>query len=208
MVTMGFISDTDKQRIAEAIREVENKTSGELVTVIAREADDYYYIPTLWAAMSALFLPAVVIILDLQHTHFDSYGAQVLLFAVATLLFRFPGIKYRLIPTAVKKQRAARLAREQFLLNNLHHTEGRNGIMLFVSQAEHYVEIIADKAINDVVAPGTWDRVVSEFVGRVKEGKVAEGFISAIHACGDHLEQHFPISDDDKNELPNHLIEI
>lgn len=203
---MDFISESDKQRIAEAIKAVESKTSGELVTVIAREADDYYYIPTLWAAMTALLLPAVVILLELQHTHLDSYGAQVSLFILATLLFRIPAIKYRLIPATVKKQRAARLAREQFLLNNLHHTEGRTGVMLFVSQAEHYVEIIADKGINDKVSQDTWGGAVSEFVKHVKSGHTAEGFVRTIEICGDQLVQHFPVSEHDRNELPDHLI--
>ena len=205
---MAFLSDSDKQRIAEAIRQVESKTSGELVTVVAREADDYYYIPTLWAAMTALLLPALVTVLGLQHTLLDSYGAQVSLFVVATLLFRIPVLKYRLIPKAIKRQRAARLAREQFLLQNLHHTEERTGVMLFVSVAEHYVEVLADKGINEVVPGGTWDWVVADFVARVKQGQVADGFINAVDACGEQLIHHFPVQAGDRNELPNHLIEI
>ena len=134
---MAMLSDADKARIAETIRKVESKTSGELVTVIAREADDYYYIPTLWAALAALALPALVIVTGLQNTLLDSYGAQVSLFLLMTLVFRLPAIKYRLIPTVVKRERAARLAHEQFLVNNLHHTADRSGVMLFVSQAEH-----------------------------------------------------------------------
>lgn len=205
---MAFLSDSDKQRIAEAIREVESRTSGELVTVVARKADDYYYIPTLWAAMTALLFPAVVTVFELHHTLLDSYGAQISLFLIATLLFRIPGLKHRLIPKAVKQRRAAQLAREQFLLQNLHHTEGRTGVLLFVSAAEHYVEILADKGINDAVPNGTWDWAVAEFVARVKEGKVADGFVNAVQACGEQLEHHFPIQSGDRNELPNHLIEI
>jgi putative membrane protein len=205
---MAFLSDSDKLRIAEAIRKLETKTSGEIVTVIAREADDYYYIPTLWAALSALLWPALVTLSGLQHPLLESYGAQVTLFVIAGLLFRIPALKYRLIPRAVKRQRAARLAREQFLLQNLHHTEGRTGVLLFVSEAEHYVEVIADKGINAAVPAGTWDWVVADFVGQVKAGNIADGFVRAIEGIGKHLVDHFPIAEGDRNELPNHLIEI
>lgn len=205
---MAFLSDSDKLRIDEAIRQVEAKTSGEIVTVIARESDDYYYIPTLWAAFTALLLPALVTVFELQHTLLDSYGAQISLFLVATLLFRIPALKYRVIPQAVKHQRAARLAREQFLLQNLHHTEGRTGVLLFVSVAEHYVEVIADKGINAAVPNGTWDWVVADFVAQVKAGNIADGFVRAIEGIGSHLVEHFPVAEGDKNELPNHLIEI
>lgn len=205
---MAFLSDTDKLRIVEAIRQVEAKSAGELVTVVAREADDYYYIPTLWAAMSALLLPAIITVLGLEGSLLDSYGAQISVFLVATLLFRIPALKYAVVPRAVKRHRAMRLAREQFLLQNLHHTEGRTGVMLFVSVAEHYVEVLADKGINDAVPAGTWDWVVADFVAKVKEGRVADGFVSAVEASGEHLVHHFPVQEGDRNELPNHLIEI
>lgn len=205
---MAFISDNDKLAIAEAIRQVEVKTQGEIVTVIAREADDYYYIPTLWAALCGLFLPALVTVSGMQQTLLDNYGAQVVTFILALVLFRIPAIKYRVIPKGVKRQRAARLAREQFLLQNLHHTEGRTGVLLFVSVAEHYVEVIADRGINAVVPAGTWDWVVADFLAKVKAGKVADGFISAIHGIGGHLVAHFPAEVDNPNELPNHLIEL
>lgn len=205
---MGFISDSDKARIAAAISAVEAKTSGELVTVIAREADDYYYIPTLWAALVALALPALVGLLQLPYPLLGSYQAQVVLFIAAALLFRIPALKYLLIPKAVKRQRAAYLARVQFLQQNLHHTEGRTGVLLFVSLAEHYVEVIADKGINEVVPTGTWEQVVAGFVAQVKAGRIADGFIGAIEGCGTQLVGHFPVAEGDRNELPNHLIEI
>lgn len=205
---MEFLSDYDKRRIIEAIRQVEAKSRGEIVTVIAREADDYYYIPTLWAALCALFLPALAYATGLEGTLLGSYGAQVAVFLAALLLFRIPALKYRVIPRAVKRQRAARLAREQFLLQNLHHTEGRTGVLLFVAVAEHHVEVIADRGINDVVAAGTWDWVVAEFVAMVKAGRVADGFVRAIEGIGNHLIAHFPADEERHNELPDHLIEL
>lgn len=205
---MTFLSENDRLRISEAIRRVEEKTDGEIVTVIARTADDYYYIPTLWAALCALFLPALVIAGGLQQTLLGSYGAQVVVFLLASVLFRIPAIKYRVIPKAVKRQRAARLAREQFLLRSLHHTEGRTGVLLFVSVAEHYVEVIADRGINATVSAGTWDWVVADFLARVKAGDVADGFIRAIEGIGSHLIEHFPARGENPNELPDRLIEL
>lgn len=205
---MAFLNANDKQRIAEAIRQAEAKTEGEIVTVIAQEADDYYYIPTLWAALCALFLPAVVTVSGMQQTLLDNYGAQVVAFILALVLFRLPAFKYRVIPKSVKRQRAARLAREQFLLQNLHHTEGRTGVLLFVSVAEQYVEVIADRGINAVVPAGTWDWVVADFLAKIKAGKVEEGFVSAIEGIGGHLTAHYPAEVDNPNELPNHLIEL
>ena len=129
-------------------------------------------------------------------------------FVVLALLFRWPPLMMRLIPKAVKHRRASRVAHQQFFEQNLHHTKDRTGVMLFVSVAEHYVEIIADKGINDVVEDGVWDKVIADFVQHVKARQVAEGFVTAVAACGKILAEHFPATHDNPNELPNHLIEI
>ena len=68
--------------------------------------------------------------------------------------------------------------------------------------------IIADQGINDVVAPDAWQSIVTGFIGRVRKRQVAEGFLTAIAACGELLAAHFPATDDNRNELPNRLVEL
>ena len=205
---MTFLNDSDKKRIAEAIRDAEAGTGGELVTVIARASDDYLYIPLLWAALIALLLPGLLMLLPLEIDYGTIYEIQVIGFFALALLFRWPLLMMRLIPKAVKHRRASRVAHQQFFEQNLHHTRERTGVMLFVSVAEHYVEIIADKGINDVVEEGVWDKVIADFVQHVKARQVAEGFLAAVAACGRILAEHFPATHDNPDELPNHLVEI
>ena len=203
-----FLTEQEKHKISDAIREAESRTSGEIVTVIARAADDYFYIPTLWAGLLALLTPSVLLILPVEIDYTLIYAIQVLVFVFATMLFRWSPLKLALIPRPIKHRRASRLAYEQFILQGLHQTRDRNGLLLFVSVAERYVEIIADQGINDRVQKDTWNSIVGEFVGHVKQRKIADGFITAIQQSGDVLQQHFPVEPIDKNELPNHLIEL
>ena len=205
---MSFLSDNDKQRIAEAIELAERNTRGEFVTVIAQASDDYLFIPTLWAALIALLLPGLIQFGDWPWLSAYSYELQVATFFICALLFRWRPIKRLLIPRSVKFRRAHRLAQEQFFQQNLHNTNERTGVLLFVSITEHYVEIIADKGINDVVNPDVWSVIVTDFIGQVKADQVATGFMLAVKACGEVLTEHFPGSDENKNELSNHLIEI
>ncbi|MEE8176871.1 MAG: TPM domain-containing protein [Acidobacteriota bacterium] len=205
---MTFLSEADKQRITEAIREAERKTSGELVTVIAHAADAYLYIPMLWASLAALTLPAVIWLLPVNLPFPLLYSFQLATFLGLALLFRWTPLKMRLIPKAVKRRRAGRLAWEQFFAQNLHLTRQRTGVLLFVSVAERYVEILADKGINDKVKQDAWDDIVADFIKRVKAGEITEGFLSAIGACGELLAESFPRPEGDVDELPNRLIEI
>src|SRR2546428_14068956 len=52
-----MISQADKERIADAIRAAETKTSGEIFCVIARHASDYRLGPLARAAAVALAVP-------------------------------------------------------------------------------------------------------------------------------------------------------
>jgi len=203
---MNTISQQDADGIRDAIRQVEGKTSGELVTVIARQSDDYRYIPVLWAALVALLMPGLTMLAGTPWLHEHFYFVQMISFLVCVLLFSLRPIKIRLIPRHIRHRRAHLHAVEQFVRNNLPATSQRNGLLLFVSAAERYVEIIADKGINDKVEAGTWDSIVRNFTAKVHSGEVGPGFVEAVQACGDILEMHFPIQPGDKNELPDHLV--
>lgn len=205
---MAYLTDSEKQQVAAAITAVERKTQGELVTVITRCSDDYRYIPLFWAALLALLVPGVLSVFENPLPGDMAYLAQICTFLGAAVLFNWLPLKMRLIPADVKSLRAHRLAREQFFLQNLHRTRERTGVLLFVSVAERHVEIIADQGINDVVATQAWQSIVNGFIEQVRKRQVAEGFLTAIAACGELLADHFPATDDNRNELPDRLVEL
>ncbi len=205
---MSFLSDTELQEIASAIEAAERKTDGELVTVIARAADPYSYIPVLWPALIALALPAPLLLAWPSMAAEHVYAAQIGLFIVLEILLLIPAAKVAVVPRSVKHRRARRLAREQFIEQGLHRTRDRTGVLVFVSIAERYVEIIADAGINDKVPTDSWDKMVGAFVADVRAGRVADGFLAVVSAAGDLLAEHFPRTEEPKNELPNRVVEI
>ena len=205
---MSFLSTAEKDRIAEAIRRAETATSGEIVTVIARSSDAYLFIPLLWASVAALTVPVIALSIDPWMSPVILYVIQLLVFAALALVFRWAPVKMRLVPRGVKRRRAGRLAREQFLVQGLHRTEGRGGVLLFVSVAERHVEVLADSGIDEKAPPGTWDSVVGALIGRVRQGRVGDGFVEAVDTLGALLAEHFPAPAGGRNELPNHLVEI
>ena len=203
-----LLTEADKTTVSEAIKHAERRSSAELVTVIAAASDDYWFIPSLWASLLALTVPAIILLIGTWMDAITLFSIQIGVFLVLVTVFRIPTLKHTLVPKTIKHLRASRTAREQFFLQGLQNTEGRTGILLFVSVAEHYVEVIADKGINDVVPDGTWEKVVGDFISKVKAGQHTQGFIAAIEDCGKVMQKHFPADNDNPNELPNHLIEL
>jgi putative membrane protein len=208
MVAMVKLTENDRARIADAIRAAESRTTGEIVAVVAGASDRYYFIPTLWAAAAGLLVAPLVWLAGLAWGVPEVSVAQLAVFMALYPLLRWRPVCMAVVPGAVKRMRAARLAREQFFARDLHLTEGRTGILIFVSVAEHYVEILADTGIDAKVDSAVWQGAVDGFVTAVKAGRVADGFVATIGACGAVLAEHFPSQGRNPDELPNRLYEM
>ncbi len=202
---MTLLNKDEQKQVAAAIAAVERETDAELVTVLARRADDYSYIPRLWAAVLALVLPGVVNYFGNWLSAHNLLLVQWACFIVLSLLFRSPPLLTRMIPRSVRQWRASGLARRQFLEQNLHHTVGETGMLIFVSEAEHYVEILVDRGISSRIPDATWQEIIDAFTDHVKAGRTLQGFLECIEACGRHLKQHVPATHG-RNELSDHLV--
>lgn len=200
-----MLEGQQRRKVAEAIKEVESRTDAEVVTVLAREADSYLYISTLWAAFLSLLLAPLVQFLPWWLDYREAFTLQWLLFIVLAVLFRWRPLTMRLVPKKVKYWRAANLARRQFLEQELHSTRGRLGLLIFVAEAEHYVEILADRGLAERITDESWSEIVENFIREIKRGKTGEAFVHCVEKCGELLQETAPVSEI-KNELPNHLI--
>jgi len=202
-----MISQIDRERIADAIRAAEAKTSGEIFCVIARHASDYRLMPLAWAAAVALVVPAPLIYLTLWPASVI-YVVQLIVFIAAALGLSLPEIRFHIVPRRTQHERAHLQAMQQFFAHGLHHTQNRTGVLIFASVAERYAEIVADAGINEKVTPHVWDQAVAALVAGIKQGRATDGFVAAIEQCGAVLAEHFPPGALNRDELPDKLVEI
>ncbi|GAB2881846.1 TPM domain-containing protein [Microbulbifer echini] len=202
-----MLNNSYQRQVAEAIKEVESHTDAELVAIVAREADNYLYISTLWAAFFTLLLSPLIEFLPWWINFQQAFLLQWILFIALALLFRWRPITMRLVPKKIKYWRAANLARRQFLEQELHSTQDRLGLLIFVCEAEHYVEILADRGLAQQVTNDHWQVIIEAFIHEIKRGKAGEALLQCIAQCGDLLKEAAP-SSSVKDELPNHLILI
>lgn len=205
---MKILNEAEKQQVSDAIKRAEVKTHGEIVTVIARASGNYYYYPTLWAAVLAILSPVVLLAFPWTPDMPGIVELQLFVFTLLAITLRWRPIKRRLVPHDQQRIYCARRAHEQFLIQKLHRTHEHAGVLLYVSLDERRVELLADTGIHARVADGTWDKIVRDFTARVKDDRVCEGFVEAINAVGAELTRHFPANGAHPNELPDRLIEI
>jgi putative membrane protein len=228
------LTDADRDRIAAAVAEAETKTSGEIFCVMAKKVGEYREASFAWAAVFALALPFAGVAFGLtpdklplpflgadwkaaQSSGIDgavtnaliAYAlTQAVLFVVLLLFFLLPPVRRFLTPKALKRERVRRAALEQFFAKALHLSEGRTGVLIFASEAERMVEIVADEDIHEKAGEDQWEGAAQRLVAGIKAGKVADGYVDAIKHVGHVLAQHFPANGPNPNQLPDRLIEI
>ena len=202
---MTLVTKAEADQIAAAISAAEQKTSGEIVAMITAESASYYYAPVLWAALAALVMPWPLIHWTWWRIQ-DIYLLQIAVFFALAVLLNWRRLRFALVPRSVKSARAHRRAVEQFLAQNMHTTAGRTGVLIFVSVAERYAEIIADAGIHKLVPETEWTAIVNKLTADIGDDKAGDGFVAAIESVGHRLAEHFPPGSGPTNQLPNHLI--
>lgn len=198
------ISIQDREHISAAIRKVETTTSGEIVCVLAQSSVDAKALPIFVAAVVALGVPWLLVALTAMPV-LRILLVQSLLFAALTALLCLPAVRVALVPRAARRAVAHRVAMEQFAIRGLAHKDGHTGILIFVSLAERYARIIPDEDIAARVPQAAWQRAVDALVTQMRNGRVADGFITAIEICGSMLAAHFPRTESSVDNLPNRI---
>jgi len=218
---MTALNAIEHEKLKQAIQELEKDVLGELVVVVAKSSDSYRFIPTLWAALIALVLPGIYL---LSQWFFDGgwtdsasetdlstvYFVQVTVFFGLFMAFQWPPIQRLIIPSAIFRQRASRLAHEQFLVQRLHHTTERCGALVFISLLEHHVEIMVDQGLAKYVDNTYWAGTISRMSPLLRRGDIASACDQAIVSMSEAMHTHCPRGSNTPkdNELADHIIEL
>ena len=210
-------TEADLHRIKAAVKEAENKISGEIVPVFVERSGFYstavYRGALVMATISFVFMILIdrYVITDVSSTLY--YDPVFIFFVVvlggllgALLPVVFEQVKRVLIGQKLMDECTRQRAENAFLEEEVFNTRHRTGIMIFISFFEHEVIVMADRGISKVVDQKEWDKIVSELVQNIRAGKLVDGIEAGIKRCGEILlEKGFLKTADDVNELRDDL---
>lgn len=143
MRTKEFLSKLEHDRVVDAIREAESKTSGEIRVYVQRG-------------------------------------------------------KLKTDPLIVAQKKFQRL--------QMHKTQERNAVLIFVAPREHKFAVVGDQAIHEKCGDEFWQRVVEGMRTHFQNEKFSHALIEAINEIGKLLAAHFPKTSANINELPDDVI--
>lgn len=208
-----FFSQDDLDRIAEAVKEAESKTAGEIVPYFVEKSDEYEEAVWRGGAIAAF---AVMTSLALYHVFTETWGTfsplEIILSAIGAMggamlaVHSVQAIKRFFAGDELIEQRVAQRAAQVFIAEEVFSTRDRTGILIFLSLMEHKVLVIGDAGINAKVGQAEWQDVVARIVRGIDHGHAVDGLIDAVHQCGLLLQKRgVKRRADDRNELSNKL---
>jgi uncharacterized membrane protein len=86
---------------------------------------------------------------------------------------------------------------------NMQATQQRNGILIFIATGSKKLAIVGDEGIHACVGQPFWYELIEVLQRSFKKGDHATALVACIERCGQLLSKHFPVQDDDENELSN-----
>jgi putative membrane protein len=221
------LSEADHAKVSAAISTAEAKSNGEIVAVATPLSDAYHDVALHWALVPLFAVLAWAAWRPTALTWWydfllggwtpDPTLSQLLTllmvfaalkFTVALLILRWMPLRLALTPGVTKHRRVRRRAVTVFRAAAERRTEGRTGILIYLSMAERRAEIVADEAILKVTDEHTWGEAMAALLVKVRAGRPADGIVAAIERVGTVLAEHFPRSAGDMNEIPDKLIEL
>jgi putative membrane protein len=211
----AMLTADDHGRVSTAITAAESRSDGEIATIIARQSDSYadwalllsvagsFVLTAIgwpWAAMLAERAMHLAGRWDVAPGPADIWLAacamQIMLLAGIWLLLQWPALRMMLVPRGMKRRRVRAAAVQAYRIGLEARTRAATGALIYLSQAEHGVEIVGDAAINRHIATEDWAEPMEMLLTALQGGRAAEGIIDAVEHIGAMMARHFPRSAD------------
>jgi putative membrane protein len=208
-----LFTQEELDRISEAVRSAEKKTSGEIVPYFVEQSDRYEEAAWRGGALFAALSIVAVAVFHLTSDEWHGLGpAEIGILVLGALglgvmmTHWISGLKRLLAGDALLEQRVTQRAAQAFIAEEVFHTRDRTGILLFLSRLERKVLVVGDSGINEKVKQSEWEDVVARLTRGINGGKAAAGFVDAIGRCGELLARRgVKRRKGDTDELTNKL---
>jgi putative membrane protein len=202
-----FFTETDKKRIAEAVRDVELRTAGEVAVMVVDQSDAYPEGQMLAGGLiGSLLALAATELFWVGDLWVFVVSALVLMPLCGWLVQYLPDVKRFFTPNDRLELQVQDRALTAFYDKGLYKTRDESGVLFFISLFEHKVWVLADKGIYEKIQQETLQAYAHNIAAGIKDGQAADMLCQAIADVGELLARHFPVKADDIDELSNEVI--
>lgn len=213
------LSTTQREQLERVIAAAEQKTSAEIVVVIATRSGRYDRAEDTFGVLLALLAVALAWIFyqDLRPASGDwAMGTELhlgLIPVLALFVFwwlvglglatRFPVLARPFVSRMHLEAEVRRRGFEAFHLFRVPATRARTGVLVFVSLLEHTAWVSGDDPVNAALPESTWAEASAAIASASRRGELGAGLERAVGLVGAAMAERFPRDAADTDELPN-----
>jgi putative membrane protein len=198
-----MLNAAESDVIEQAVAAAETQTRSEIMVCMLPASSEDRGIAGIIAMLSAglvlLFLPGIWPEMDIW---IQSALATVVGVAIFLAVDYFD-LGLKLLPHGLTARHARRAARAHFLDCGLDATPERNAVLLFVSRAERYVEILPDRGLAAQVPQQRWVNIIARFQETARGRGMVEAIAEAVAAIGAVCAGPFPAGIDNPDLVSN-----
>jgi putative membrane protein len=203
----SLFTEQDKETIARTVRAAESETAGEIAVMVVNKSDDYPdgRLTTGLVMGGALSLLAADLLFNASLWYFIGL-AIVLIPLCAWLANLLPSLTRLFTPEKRLLDQVSEKALAAFYERGLYKTRDETGVLFFISLFERKVRVLADRGIYQKISPEALQGHASSIARGVRDGVACQSLCQEIERVAVVLAEHFPVKQDDTNELDDEVI--
>lgn len=199
---MRFLGDDGKRALTDAVRALEHHSAVEVVIAVRARSGSYLHADLLAALLGALLCLAVLLFSPWPFGTTWIFVDTVLGAALAGGFSAVtPSVRRWLTSNRALRSAVRTTALATFVEKGICETTQRTGILVYVSQLERRVELVADRGVLAAVGIPQWETATRSVTAVVERGGDANELAKALVELGPMLARSLPVGDDDVNEL-------
>jgi len=206
MSARDLLDSTAKDEVARVIRELEAKTSAEVVVAVRAVSGHYRH--TDWLVGFGLALVALCVFL-FHPAPFDEHLLPfeiLLVFVLGGFLSASVAPLRRVLTSRrLMAENVLRAARAAFVERGVSRTRGRTGLLIYVSTFEQKVELVGDIGLDFEALGDDFTAARRRIEASVEGAGGLSAFLSALGELGAALGRSLPRAEDDQNELADEV---
>ncbi len=203
----NFFRKEERERITQTIHDVESRTIGEVVVMVVDSSDPYHEADVMGGVILGSLLSLIATVLFFHSSIWFYIPLSLLFFFPSKFIFgKAPILKTVFINLRKKERAVKKRAVNVFYEKGLYKTKKNTGVLFFLSLLERKVWVLADKGIYEKIEQKTLNKFANIVSQGIKDDRACDALCGAIKEAGSLLAEHFPITPDDVDELPDEVI--
>ncbi len=219
MKATTLLTQTDLDAIGQKIHTLEKQSQVEVVCACATESGRYDRAESIFglivAVLALCFVYAINERLPGQVGDWSAaplelgwlVAAVVIGFVIGSLVASYVhSIRRRFVSQKQMDREVNRSVRQVYALAKVGSTDGKTGLLIYVSCFERKIVILAGATVQALIGQEMIERLCATSAEFLKQGKPLQAFVDPIDGVAERLISALPAAAEQQNELANHLL--